>query len=261
MRPQAAGRPAAPWLAAAAFWAACSGLGTDFLGGHAARPARGVLPRGAFTERRAAPPVCEAPTQPPMATEWRLGVGRAIDVLRADVTKLFSSGRPHTPDLSIFSDDVEIVDARLPSFQVRGLATYQRILSTMDWSVRTTCEQSLMEITSVSPPVNNEVYMRWRLHLWFKSASLLGIGGAPLTVEGYSRYEFQPWTAEIVKHTIDITNPPTYIADLIRQYAQIPNWMMPVPMGAGVPSLMAEALGEAGPVLQASFAAAPAVAA
>lgn len=54
--------------------------------------------------------------------------------------------------------------------------------------------------------------MRWMCVLQ-DVRSMLGIGhssGAevPFIVEGYSRYEFDPWSAAIVKHTIDITNPP-----------------------------------------------------
>lgn len=198
-------------------------------------------------------------------SEWRLGVGRAIDVLRADVTSLFDS-RERPIDFSIFSEDVEVVDARLPSFRLRGLATYQRVLSTLRWSVSAACVGARLEITATSPPVNNEVYMRWRLHLWPRDplenarglflAPLGGVGrgfssglpllgaGLPLIVEGYSRYEFHPWTAEIVKHTIDITNPPMYLDEVIRSYVPVPAWLMPsrlgVPMGVVSGPLAAE---------------------
>lgn len=187
-----------------------------------------------------------------VASEWRLGVGHAIDVLRRDVVGLFGD-TPYTPDFSIYSSDIQVVDARLPSFKLKGIATYQQILSTLQWSVRTTCDRTQLEITSMSPPVNNELYMRWRLKLWFKDVlgdarSLLApaFGSAaiirddmPFIVEGYSRYEFDSWSAEIVKHTIDITNPPMYIADLVAQYARGPTWMVPTAgIGIGVPTAM-----------------------
>eukprot|EP00931_Biecheleriopsis_adriatica_P074988 TRINITY_DN48952_c0_g1_i1.p1 TRINITY_DN48952_c0_g1~~TRINITY_DN48952_c0_g1_i1.p1 ORF type:complete len:364 (+),score=41.93 TRINITY_DN48952_c0_g1_i1:52-1143(+) len=186
----------------------------------------------------------------PVASEWRLNVGHAIDVLRRDMAGLFYDGpEPHVPDFSIYSELIEVQDARLPSFKIQGIASYQQVLSTLQWSVRTTCDRSKLEITSVSPPVNNQMYMRWRVKLWFKDprallatafgtrAGLTSLGG-PFIVEGYSRYEFDPWSAAIVKHTIDITNPPMYLADLVAQYARVPSWPMPVSTGMGIPSAM-----------------------
>lgn len=169
-----------------------------------------------------------------LPSRWRLDVGHAIDVLRKDVIGLFGEGQ-YTPDFSIFDDDITIVDARLPGFSLKGVATYEYILSTLQWSVHNGCVRSKMEITSITPPVNNEVYMRWRLHLWLKEwhdfwpSNSLAVGGEMMTVEGYSRYEFDPWTAQIVKHSIDITNPPMYITDLISRYAQTPSWLTFVP--------------------------------
>jgi len=174
----------------------------------------------------------EAPTK--TNSEWRLGVGRAIDVLRRDVVEIFN-GRSHTPDLSIYSENLMVVDARLPSFRLDGLASYQRVLSTIQWSVRNACESSTMEITSMTPPINNKLYMRWKLKLvpkdplasakgfLFGGKSLLS-RGEEIIVEGYSNYEFDPWSAEIVKLTIDITNPPTYIMDVLRNLASVPTW-------------------------------------
>lgn len=192
--------------------------------------------------------------RPKISSEWRLGVGNAIDVLRRDVPALFSKEQ-HTPDFSIYSEDMEVVDARLPSFQLKGLATYQQMLSTIRWSAQNAFEHTRMEITSMMPPVENEIYMRWRLHIWFKdvlapargflapafgrNSIISGFDGTatPFIVEGYSRYELDPWSAQIVKHTIDITNPPMYLSDLIKQYTQVPAWLTPVGTGMGVPSV------------------------
>jgi len=182
---------------------------------------------------------------------WRLNVGHAIDVLRNDIQALFDDSSSRQPDFTIFSEDITFVDARLPEFPLEGLKTYKQVLSTLRWSVITACERSTVEITNLSPPVNNEVYIRWRLHLTprdvlasakgllaplgsanpFLSASVIGM---PFIVEGYSRYEFHPWTAEIIKHTIDITNPPMRIMDLLNQYTQAPVWMNPAMQGVGV---------------------------
>lgn len=138
----------------------------------------------------------------------------------------------------------EVTDARLPSFKIRGLASYQQVLSTLKWSVRTTCHSSKLEITSITPPVNNDMYLRWRLKLWFKDVpSILGIGQTlsttevPFIVEGYSKYTFDAWSAEIVKHTIDITNPPMYLSDLMASYAS-PSWLTVSPQ-MGMPGLSA----------------------
>jgi hypothetical protein len=167
-------------------------------------------------------------------SQWRLGVGRAIDVLRRDFVEIFNGGA-HTPDLTIYSENLMVVDARLPSFRLEGLDTYEQVLSTLQWSVRNTCESSNMEITAMTPPVNNKIYMRWRLKLvpkdplasargfFFGGKSILN-ADEPLIVEGYSNYDFDPWSAEIVKLTIDITNPPTYIADLLRNMVTGPTW-------------------------------------
>lgn len=215
-------------------------FGTPFAGLLAARAVLGfVLPRhgqskaaldGAVARRALMEK--EAPTK--TNSEWRLGVGRAIDVLRRDVVEIFN-GRPHTPDLSIYSEKLMVVDARLPSFRLEGLASYERVLSTLQWSVRNACESSTMEITAMTPPVNNKLYMRWRLKLvpkdplrnargfFFGGKSLLNMDEA-IIVEGYSNYEFDAWSAEIVKLTIDITNPPTYIMDVLRNMATVPTW-------------------------------------
>mmetsp|Transcript_16352 Transcript_16352/g.28676 ORF Transcript_16352/g.28676 Transcript_16352/m.28676 type:complete len:381 (-) Transcript_16352:117-1259(-) len=185
--------------------------------------------------------------KPRVSSEWRLGVGKAIDVLRRDMRGLFEN-MPYTPDFSIYSPDIEVQDARLPSFRLKGIATYEQVLSTLQWSVRTTCDRSVLEITSVSPPVNNEMYMRWKLKLWFKDVRSLLVPGfgapnnmpsidGPFIVEGYSRYTFDPWSAEIVKHTIDITNPPTYLQDLVARTSAVPTWLMtPASTGFGVPT-------------------------
>ncbi|CAK9088758.1 unnamed protein product [Durusdinium trenchii] len=179
--------------------------------------------------------------KPKAGSEWRLGVGRAIDVLRRDVAGLFSRKR-YTPDFSIYSPDIEVTDARLPSFKIKGLASYQQVLSTLQWSVRTACDRSNLEITSRRMNSSRRAEgMRWMCVLQ-DVRSMLGIGhssGAevPFIVEGYSRYEFDPWSAAIVKHTIDITNPPMYLSDLMASYAS-PSWLTVSPQ-LGMPSLSA----------------------
>ena len=213
------------------------GLGIAYSGLVAFCPPQPSL-RGALVTRRAEGATLE---RPKAGSEWRLNVGRAIDVLRRDVSGLFSHKR-YTPDFSIYSPDIEVTDARLPSFKIRGLATYQQVLSTLKWSVRTACDRSSLEITSMTPPVNNEMYLRWRLKLWFKDVrSWLGYQAMgseiPFIVEGYSRYEFDPWSAAIVKHTIDITNPPMYLSDLVASYAA-PSWITASPQ-MGMPGLSA----------------------
>jgi len=179
-----------------------------------------------------------------------MGVGKAIDVLRTDIVGMFES-EGHVLDYSIYSEDIAFVDARLPSFKLNGLDTYKQVMSALQWSAWTACEQRKFEITALSPPVNNEIYMRWRLHLWPKDmlASASGILpfstpvslaraslGIPFIVEGYSRYQFDPWSAKIVRHSIDITNPPTYINDLIAQFTRGFTWQTPVTL-AGIPSM------------------------
>ena len=45
-------------------------------------------------------------------SQWRLNVGRALDVLRRDVAGLFSR-RNYTPDFSIYSPEIEVRKSRL----------------------------------------------------------------------------------------------------------------------------------------------------
>jgi len=133
------------------------------------------------------------------------------------------------------------VDARLPSFKLQGLNSYKQALKTLRWSVANACEKAHLEITSLHVPVKSEIYMRWRLQLWPKDilASAKGLFaplgssnpflfssliGMPFVVEGYSRYEFHPWSGKIVKHTIEITNPPTYLTDLLQQQTLTSWW-------------------------------------
>jgi len=178
-------------------------------------------------------------------SKWRLGVGKAIDVLRTDIVGLFEH-EGHMLDYSIYSEDIAFVDARLPSFKLNGLDTYRQALSTLQWSAWTACEQRKFEITALSPPVNNEIYMRWRLHLWPKDMLASAFStpvslaraslGIPFIVEGYSRYQFDPWSAKIVRHSIDITNPPTFINDLIAQFTRGFAWQNPVTV-ASIPSM------------------------
>lgn len=187
-------------------------------------------------------------TRPP--SEYRLTLGHAIDVLRTDVSGIFDRGT-HPVDFSIFSEDVEVVDARVPSFRINGLRNYQQVISTLQWSVQASCEDSNLQITALNLPMNNEVYMRWRLQLWprdvFASAKSLFAPldspatrdifsiGLPIIVEGYSRYEFDPWSAEIVRHTIDITNPPMPLSDLMTsQHALNFAWLTPSMTPSGV---------------------------
>jgi len=183
-----------------------------------------------------------------LANEWRLNVGHAIDVLRTDVVALFDSAT-HEPDMSIFAENIQAVDARMPNFQLNGLAAYKRFLAALQWSVAAMCERSDMKITAVSPVVHNEVYMRWRLHVYPKDMLASATGflhpyggfgrglgfGTPIIVEGYSRYEFHPWSGEIVRHTLDITNPPLSVMDIFQRYAQAPTWLTPIAGGVGVP--------------------------
>mmetsp|Transcript_13969 Transcript_13969/g.32817 ORF Transcript_13969/g.32817 Transcript_13969/m.32817 type:complete len:350 (-) Transcript_13969:56-1105(-) len=188
------------------------------------------------------------------SSEWRLKIGHAIDVLRTDL-QLFTDDR-HAPDLSIFSKDIVVEDARLPSFRLSGLAAYKSVISTLKWSLQATCDHSRMEITAMQPPIHRELYMRWRLQLWPRDvlasakdflapafgpgiASSASFTGEPLVVEGYSRYEFDAWSAEIVRHTIDITNPPMLIVDLLRSRQTVGTFTWaPVGTGVGLPNVM-----------------------
>mmetsp|Transcript_81393 Transcript_81393/g.233903 ORF Transcript_81393/g.233903 Transcript_81393/m.233903 type:complete len:356 (+) Transcript_81393:53-1120(+) len=193
----------------------------------------------AFVQASVGSPNLRSPAAPPTARratdtldkqthagEYRLAVGHAIDVLRHDMVAFFGP-EDFSPDFSIFSEDLVVADARVPEFELRGLATYQRVLSTLQWSLRNTCEGSRMEVTAVHSPEYGQLRMRWRLRIWpkdmpalakglFSSSASPGGFGEPMVVDGYTRYELDPWSGEIVKLTLDITNPPILLQDLIK---------------------------------------------
>jgi len=190
--------------------------------------------------------VDDTKVEPRIASEWRMNVGHAIDVLRTDIKDLFERKDGYDRmDFSIYSKDLEVIDARAPNFRLHGLNSYQNILQILRSVLRTSCQRIKLDLTSISPPVDNEVRIRWRLKLvpvdvlapaknifqqlqppFKRRPSPLEFAplGQPLVVEGYSRYTFDAWTGQIVKHTIDITNPPMYINDLIKQYNFAFNW-------------------------------------
>jgi len=157
--------------------------------------------------------------------DWRRKVGKAIDTLKADV--IASANDEADWDLSIFSQDVVLDLAQFPSLRVTGLVAYRRALDTLHWSMRSLFEGRRVEVLSISAPTNGVVYMRWRIHLLPRDhlaparrllASMLdhhpllsGNHRAPEPEDvwdGYSCYEFDPWTADIVRHTIDLKSPP-----------------------------------------------------
>eukprot|EP00421_Protoceratium_reticulatum_P003984 CAMPEP_0168369064 /NCGR_PEP_ID=MMETSP0228-20121227/6569_1 /TAXON_ID=133427 /ORGANISM="Protoceratium reticulatum, Strain CCCM 535 (=CCMP 1889)" /LENGTH=379 /DNA_ID=CAMNT_0008381921 /DNA_START=21 /DNA_END=1158 /DNA_ORIENTATION=+ len=191
------------------------------------------------------------PGRRPEASEWRLRVGHALDTLRSDMTELFNTSRDL--DYSIFSQDVVLEDALLPNFRLHGLEAYQTALDMMRWSARAACNGQRIEVTAISPPVNGVIYMRWRVHLWPKdplgpakdfltpslgwnSPLLYSVGAhEPTILEGYSRYTFDPWSAEIIRHTIDITNPPMPIVDLLRRHLPVPAFQLGIQLPQAVP--------------------------
>jgi len=185
------------------------------------------------------------------ASEWRLDLGHAIDVLRRDVPAMINS-YSYEPDYAIFSQDVIFEDARLPSFRLEGLEAYKTTIDMFRWSLRAACDRHKMQVMSISPPLNGVIYMRWRLQVWPKdplgpakdffsretwswhSLPLYGYGAAsePTIIDGYSTYEIDPWTAKIVKHAIEITNPPTLLRDLLA--GRLPSFQL----GSRMPQVM-----------------------
>jgi hypothetical protein len=141
------------------------------------------------------------------ANEQRFGIIEAIAALRVDVPGLIHNAT-HEADYSIFSPIVVLEDARLPSFRVKGLDRYRSSLNAISSSVRAACEKQHMEILSVSPPVDGTVRVHWRMKLWLKAQYSIWRQREVVIAEGYSQYSFDPWSAKIIRHKIDITNPP-----------------------------------------------------
>eukprot|EP00438_Fugacium_kawagutii_P012838 Skav200130 [mRNA] locus=scaffold4172:99507:100508:+ [translate_table: standard] len=199
--------------------------------------------------RRAAPRAATGGSAGSGLDCWQLKVAHAVDVLHRDMPDLFESysgmgGRTH--DFSIYSSNIQFADERAPGMEMEGLPTYKRFLSAMRWSLRSMFEESKMEITSMSRTlINGQLSVRWRLHLWPKglmtvalemfSPTLKNWGlhqnhhsfEAPFILEGYSNYDFDPWTAEVTRHSVDIKNPPMFITDLLKY--STPE-MQPVPL-------------------------------
>jgi len=164
-------------------------------------------------------------------SQWQMDVARAVDELRVDVPGLLKKG--HKVDYSIYSPDITLEDVRLPSFKVKGIENYRSALEMLRWSLRAACDHQQIEVTSVSGPLNGVVHMRWRLLLWpkdlllpakdflqwpstgMRSPLLMHAMREPFIVEGYSRYEFDAWSGKIIRHTLDITNPPVPLMDLL----------------------------------------------
>lgn len=173
---------------------------------------------------------------------YRLGVGRAIDVLRTDVTGLFDHGRK-TPDFSIFSEDITFVDQRMPSMELHGLDAYKRTLRAVRWAVKSAANSSHMEITAMQQPVDNKLYIRWRLRILPKEPLALAarnvlsslMDDGTLVIEGCSKYEFHHSTAEISRHTLDITNPPLFLSNLL--VTDVRSWELSVP-GMPTPGIL-----------------------
>lgn len=225
-------------------------------GSSALAPAR-VLPRAA--ESSASEPSGATSLKPPGMDGWQVKVAHAVDVLHDDVPEMFltyGGMGGHMPDFSIYSDEIQFVDERAPGMVMRGLPMYKHFLSALRWSLRSMFEESKLEITSMGRTlVNSQLSVRWRLHLWPKglmnlalemlSPSLKSWGfhqnvhhewEAPFIVEGYSNYEFDPWTAEVTRHSVDIKNPPLFITDLLKQYSTseihaVPYGRLSVPYG------------------------------
>lgn len=174
---------------------------------------------------------------------YRLEVGRAIDVLRTDVTGLFAHGRK-TPDYSIFSEDITFVDQRMPKMELHGLAAYKSALRAVRWAVKAVANTSHMEITAMQQPMDNKLYIRWRLRILPKDMLAFAarnvfeslVDDRALVVEGCSKYEFHHSTAQISRHTIDVMNPPLFLNNFL--FTDVRSWGTSVPAGMQPPGIL-----------------------
>ena len=82
----------------------CLGIGIMHSGLVAFCPAQAPRTRGSLMLRKAEGTTME---KPPAGSQWRLNVGRALDVLRRDMAGLFSR-KSYTPDFSIYSPEIEV---------------------------------------------------------------------------------------------------------------------------------------------------------
>lgn len=183
-------------------------------------------------------------------SEWRLQVGHATDVIVSDSVAVFEP-RHHVPDLSVYDENFCVVDARMPTFKLQGLPAYRTFLRLLQWSLRTASDRTHFDITAIhNSPVSGDLNMRWHLRLWpkdfleemaFSRELPRGLrsalrGSEPLTFEGYSRYEFHAWTGKVIKHTIDITNPPMHLTQLMPTLQVRGGWSFAPMGGVGAPT-------------------------
>jgi len=116
-------------------------------------------------------------SKPP--SEFTLNQGRAIDTLRYDYPRLFSS----KPDLTIFSDNVQLHD---PSGKrLQGLGKYEKVFDMLRLLRRTTMQDA--EITYRLVTHDDEIRVRWSAKMYLRDPAF---GLTTLNIiDGVSVYE------------------------------------------------------------------------
>lgn len=111
-----------------------------------------------------------APLGPNGPSEYQLNLGKAIDTLRVDHPRLFT----HAPDLSIFTDDVQLHDTT--GVRLRGKAQYERVFGMLRFIKRAALQQ--VELTHRMVVHEQTIRMRWTAKVWLRDPNLdmMGMG-------------------------------------------------------------------------------------
>lgn len=161
-------------------------------------------------------------------TEFRLNLGRAMDVLKRDYPEILR----RSPDFSIYHHDITLAD---PSgVQLSGLKNYKSAFSLLQKLVNFlySSEKSTIQIRMTYDFAFSSIRISWNLELFPRL-----IGLRPLYVDGISMYKLDGPSGKIIEHKIDnlIINqrpitPPYGIFSTLTQ-GQYPMQPSGVPVG------------------------------
>ena len=143
------------------------------------------------------PPWTSGGLQCRTASVFQLNQGRAIDTLRQDYPLLWT----HAPDLSIFTDNVELHDATGRT-RVSGLPQYERLFDAMRFVRRTFLADSQVSYRLVV--MGESIRVRWTARLCTRDPMRGTLfRDAPLFyLDGISTYHLDP-RGKIHRHTLE----------------------------------------------------------
>jgi len=122
-------------------------------------------------------------------SEFDLNRGRAIDTLRRDYPLLFTT----KPDLSIFTDDIELWDNR--GMLASDLQAYERVFEVVRWFRINGMDDAELTYRLAASPLDLQIRLRWNAKIWLRPSPLLPMLGVtsdnnePIQIDGVSVYD------------------------------------------------------------------------